>query len=73
VAPEPASAAEEEAEETHELTPADPIEFPMLEVDEALETLKANGRDFSIFSNRSTNRLNVLFKREDGTIGIIEA
>ena len=69
------SAEEEESDEydENEVIPADPIEFPSLSLSEAILTLHENGRGFNIFSNRSTNRLNVIFKREDGTIGIIEA
>lgn len=56
-----------------EVIPADPIEFPRFTLDEAITHLNKNGKDFHIFSNRTTSRLNVLFKREDGTIGLIEA
>jgi putative sigma-54 modulation protein len=56
-----------------EIIPADPIEFPQMTQEEAVEKLGQNGKAFSIFSNLVTRRLNVLFKREDGTIGIIEA
>ena len=56
-----------------ELTTADPIEFQILTLDEALDTVKRDGRGFKIFCDRKTQRANVLFKREDGTIGIIEA
>lgn len=56
-----------------EIIPADPIEFPTLTLHEAVTSLRQNGREFSIFSNRLTSRLNVLYKREDGTIGLIEA
>jgi putative sigma-54 modulation protein len=56
-----------------EIIPADPIEFPQMTMDEAVAKLAENGSGFSIFSNLATKRLNVLYKREDGTIGIIEA
>jgi hypothetical protein len=42
-------------------------------VTEAIVKMNENGGAFNIFLNRNTNRLNVLYKREDGTIGIIEA
>lgn len=57
----------------NEIIPADPIEFPRMTIEEAVSLLAENGKGFSIFSNRTTNRVNVLFRREDGTIGIIEA
>lgn len=57
----------------NEIIPADPIEFPQMTMEEAVSSLRANGKGFGIFSNRVTNRLNVLYRREDGTIGLIEA
>jgi putative sigma-54 modulation protein len=66
------SAADEEDAET-EIIPADPLEFPRMTMDEAVAALNENGKTYSIFSNRATKRLNVLFKREDGSIGVIEA
>ena len=67
----PEESAEEEDGEA-ELIPADPIEFPQMTVDQAVEKLKTNGSDISIFANLATRRVNVVYKREDGTIGIIE-
>jgi putative sigma-54 modulation protein len=69
--PEQPSESQESAEE--EIVPADPIEFPRMTMDEAVAMLAENGKTFSIFSNRTTNRVNVLYKREDGSIGLIEA
>jgi putative sigma-54 modulation protein len=57
----------------NQIFPADPIEFPVMTLDVAVEKLKADGKEFSVFSNNSTKRLSVLFKREDGTLGLIEA
>jgi putative sigma-54 modulation protein len=57
----------------NEIIPADPIEFPKMTMEEAVSTLRTNGEGFSIFANRVTNRLTVLYRREDGTIGLIEA
>ncbi len=69
--------AEEEVTETpvleYQIFPADPIEFPVMTLDEAVDKLKADGKEFSVFSNNATKRLSVLFKREDGTLGLIEA
>lgn len=56
-----------------EIIPADPVEFPRLSLAEAIARLNKNGDRFSIFSNEVTNRLNVLYKRQDGSIGLIEA
>jgi len=57
----------------NELVPVDPLEFPAMSLDDAVEKLKADGKEFALFSNSQTKRLSVLFKREDGTLGLIEA
>jgi putative sigma-54 modulation protein len=51
----------------------DPIEFPFLTLSEAVKKMSSDGKEFSIFSNKNTKRLSVLFKREDGSLGLIEA
>lgn len=67
---------EEEAEAAppveNEIIPADPIEFPVMTLAAAVDRLKADGKEFSVFSNSDTKRLVVLFKRDDGTLGLIE-
>lgn len=55
------------------IVPIDPIEFPVLTLSEAVAKLRQNGSEFSIFSNPDTSRVSVLFKRQDGTLGLIEA
>ena len=42
-------------------------------VDEAILQMEANGSDFFVFLNSSTNQVNVIYRRKDGTIGLIEA
>lgn len=56
----------------NQVFPADPIEFPVMSVYQAVEKLKADGREFSVFSRNDTKRLCVLFKREDGSLSLIE-
>jgi putative sigma-54 modulation protein len=67
------SEPEENQAQEDEIVPIDPIEFPRMSLSEALAKLKENGNGFTIFSNPTTSRINVLFKRKDGTIGLIEA
>ena len=69
--PEQPSGSDEPSED--DLIPADPIEFPRMTLQEARAILSENGRVFTIFANTVTDRVNVLYKREDGTLGIIEA
>lgn len=64
---------EDEGVSEGEIVPIDPIEFPVLRLSEAVAKLQQNGSEFSIFSNPDTNRVSVLFKRKDGTLGLIEA
>ena len=50
---------------TFTLTPMDEVE--------ALEQLQLLGHeDFFVFYNANTNKINVLYKRRDGTYGLID-
>lgn len=44
---------------------------PML-VDEAIETLDAGGKGLLVFRNAETERVNVIYRRDDGNLGWIE-
>jgi len=44
-----------------------------MHLDEAVMELNLSTGEFMVFTNRSTNRVNVLYKRKDGNIGLIEA
>jgi len=69
----PEEQLEEETFNENEIVAADPVEFPFLTLGEAVAKLASDGKEFSIFSNKHTKRVSVLFKREDGTLGLIEA
>ena len=43
-----------------------------MHLDEAVVDLNLSGGEFMVFTNRSTNRINVLYKRKDGNLGLIE-
>jgi len=51
---------------------AEQVHAKPMHVNEAVETLTLSGGEFLVFSNRSTNRINVLYKRKDGNLGLIE-
>lgn len=70
---QPSDAEEADEPNDNQVIPADPIEFPRMTMEQAIEYISQNGEMFRIFSNEQTNRLNVLYKRADGTIGLIEA
>jgi putative sigma-54 modulation protein len=44
-----------------------------MHLDEAVVELNLSTGDFMVFTNRSTNRVNVLYRRKDGNLGLIEA
>jgi putative sigma-54 modulation protein len=44
-----------------------------MHLDEAVMELNLSSGEFMVFTNRSTNRVNVLYRRKDGNIGLIEA
>lgn len=44
-----------------------------MHLDEAVMELNLSNGEFMVFKNRSTNRVNVLYKRKDGNLGLIEA
>jgi putative sigma-54 modulation protein len=48
-------------------------EFPALSPDDAVREMEGNGTGFKIFSNTETNKINVIYVREDGKVGFIEA
>lgn len=43
-----------------------------MDVDEALMQLNLSSGEFLVFTNRHTNRINVLYRRKDGNFGLIE-
>lgn len=43
-----------------------------MDVDEAVMQLDLSGGEFIVFTNRNSNRINVLYRRKDGHWGLIE-
>ncbi|MFH1754147.1 MAG: ribosome-associated translation inhibitor RaiA [Candidatus Latescibacterota bacterium] len=48
-------------------------EFPSLSLEDAVREMRGNGIDMKIFANSDTQKVNVIYMREDGTVGVIEA
>jgi len=77
VVPQPEEVVEVEEEETEEVTPMIVrrkrfILQPMDEM-EAIEQMSLLGHEnFFIFYNINTHAINVLYRRRDGTLGLIE-
>lgn len=51
---------------------AEQVHAKPMHVDEAVQELGISSGEFLVFTNRSTNRINVLYKRKDGHLGLIE-
>ena len=62
-----------EKEETHGVVRSKSYELTPMTVDDAIEELELVGHSFYVFSNKSTKKVNVLYKRHDGDYGLIEA
>jgi putative sigma-54 modulation protein len=50
----------------------DQVHAKPMDVDEAVMQLDLSSGEFIVFTNRHTNRINVLYRRKDGNFGLIE-
>jgi putative sigma-54 modulation protein len=72
------SAAETETVETGRedqetrIIRAEQIHAKPMDLDEAVMQLNLSNGEFLVFTNRHTNRVNVLYRRKDGHLGLIE-
>lgn len=72
---------EEEAVEAEEekvkiedmIVAASADEFPLLSLEAAVLEMDGNGEMIKIFSNSKSKQINIIYKRDDGKLGIIEA
>ncbi len=62
-----------EKEEKHGVVRSKSYELTPMTVDDAIEELELVGHSFYVFSNKATKKVNVLYKRNDGDYGLIEA
>ena len=60
------------AEEDHQIITVEKMNSKPMIVDEAVDQLQILGRQFLSFRNAETNELNVVFWKNDGTLGLIE-
>lgn len=71
--PEEGDGSADEREELHlDIIPADRTAFPGLTLAEALQSMEDAGREFNIFMNSETEKINVIYVQKDGTIGLLE-
>ena len=63
----------EEIEDEHKVIKRKTIEVKPMNEEEAILQMELLNHDFFIFKNVNTNNLSVLYKRKDGSYGIIES
>ena len=66
--PAPSEAADPDADEVM----VENIEYKPMDVDEAILQMKLAGGMFFVFTNARTERVNVLYRRKDGRLGLIQ-
>ncbi|QCQ23071.1 ribosome hibernation-promoting factor, HPF/YfiA family [Desulfoglaeba alkanexedens] len=64
--------AEEDEERGPQVVKTEQIHAKPMDLDEAVMQLNLSNGGFLVFTNRHTNRVNVLYKRNDGNFGLIE-
>jgi putative sigma-54 modulation protein len=67
----PPSSGDGLAEETHDLVPRRLVSKPM-SVEEAVMQFGLGKDQFLVFTNSSSKRVNVLYRKSDGTMGLID-
>ncbi len=65
-------AASRSEHEEDEIITVEKMDAKPMVVDEAVDQLQISGRQFLPFRNAETNEINVVFWRNDGTLGLIE-
>jgi putative sigma-54 modulation protein len=63
---------ERDHEKDRKVLTTERIPIKPLSVDEALETLEADTRDLVVFRNLQTERVNIIYRRHDGSMVLIE-
>lgn len=68
----PAGSASRGDDEEPRVIRAEQVYAKPMDLDEAVVELSASSGEFMVFTNRRTNRINVLYRRKDGNLGLIE-
>ena len=64
---------EEPTNETYKVVKKKTFELDPMSVEDAEAYMEAVGHSFYVFLNAETGEINVLYKRNDGNLGLIEA
>ncbi len=59
-------------EDEQQIIRAEQVYAKPMDIDEAVMQLKATSGEFMVFTNRRSSRVNVLYRRKDGHLGLIE-
>ncbi|MFZ2447026.1 MAG: ribosome-associated translation inhibitor RaiA [Syntrophobacteraceae bacterium] len=59
-------------DEEQRIIRAEQIHAKPMDLDEAVMQLKASSGEFLVFTNRRSSKVNVLYRRKDGHLGLIE-
>lgn len=62
----------EEAEIRHKVLDSGSYDLSAMALDEAVMQMEHQGEDLLVFTNEETLRINVVYKRKDGNIGLID-
>lgn len=65
-------APDAEDEEAQEIIAIERIPFKPMSVEEAAEQIEVNGSSLLVFTNDVSEKINVLYRRDDGHFGLIE-
>lgn len=68
----PAEAASAEEEPERRIVKAQQVYAKPMDLDEAVLQMDHSNGDFIVFTNRTNNRISVLYRRRDGDFGLIE-
>lgn len=69
---EQASATLEKEEDTGEIVRFKRFSLKPMDAEEAILQMELLGHSFFVFTNATTNQVNVIYKRKDGKYGLIE-
>jgi putative sigma-54 modulation protein len=67
-----AAVTEEEVEEGPQVVKNKKFELKPMSMEEAIDQMQLLGHDFFLYYNPDTNNVNLLYKRQDGNLGLIE-
>ncbi len=70
--PAPEISNKTDRDSLEEIIQVEKLEYKPMSVEEAVAQLQVLGEDFIVFTNAETNKINVIYWRKDGTLGLIE-